>query len=133
MSTSTVALTDPLPGQSMKFIGDSTVERSGIWTSTPLVAAHPGLGKSVITDPELAASARPEAATDSTASSMMIARTVVSRPILPSSSRIVNAVSPLARARRHKGFPYLPGVLAGPDDPELRMKCKPAGAFGLLL
>src|SRR3954471_3365302 len=45
MCTSTVALAGALPGQPAMVIGDSTVERSGICTSVPLVAVHPvGLG-----------------------------------------------------------------------------------------
>ena len=45
MCTSTVAVADALPAQPEMVIGDSTVERSGIGTSVPLVAAHPaGLG-----------------------------------------------------------------------------------------
>ena len=41
MCTSTVAVADALPAQPEMVIGDSTVERSGICTSVPLVAAHP--------------------------------------------------------------------------------------------
>src|SRR3954447_12965266 len=44
MCTSTVAFADALPAQPAMVIGDSTVERSGICTSVPLVAAQPGLG-----------------------------------------------------------------------------------------
>ena len=45
MCTSTVAVADALPAQPETVIGDSTVERSGICTSVPLVAAQPvGLG-----------------------------------------------------------------------------------------
>src|SRR3954464_11868802 len=45
MWTSTVAVADALPAQPETVIGDSTVERSGIGTSVPLVAAHAvGLG-----------------------------------------------------------------------------------------
>src|SRR3954453_17656492 len=45
MCASTVAVADALPAQPETVIGDSTVERSGIATSVPLVAAHPaGLG-----------------------------------------------------------------------------------------
>src|SRR3954454_7707922 len=45
MCTSTVAAADALPGQPETVIGDSTVERSGIATSAPLVAVHPaGVG-----------------------------------------------------------------------------------------
>src|SRR4051794_19308173 len=40
MCTSTVAAADALPAQPAMVIGDSTVERSGICTSVPLVAAH---------------------------------------------------------------------------------------------
>src|SRR3954447_15212070 len=42
MCTSTVAAVDALPGQPVMVIGDSTVERSGIGTSVPLVAVHAG-------------------------------------------------------------------------------------------
>src|SRR4051812_6426409 len=41
MCTSTVAVAEALPGQPATVIGDSTVERSGIGTSVPLVAAQP--------------------------------------------------------------------------------------------
>src|SRR5262245_10842995 len=45
MCTSTVALAEALPGQPEMLIADSTVERSGIATSAPLLVAHPiGLG-----------------------------------------------------------------------------------------
>src|SRR3954453_16272721 len=45
MCASTVAVADALPAQPATLIGDSTVERSGICTLVPLVAAHPvGLG-----------------------------------------------------------------------------------------
>src|SRR3954453_9655184 len=45
MCASTVAVADALPAQFEMVIGDSTVARSGIGTSVPLVAAHPaGLG-----------------------------------------------------------------------------------------
>src|SRR3954453_19007992 len=45
MCTSTVAVAVALPGQLEMVMGDSTVERSGIWTSVPLVATQPvGLG-----------------------------------------------------------------------------------------
>src|SRR3954453_6293450 len=45
MCASTVAVADALPAQPETLIGDSTVERSGICTSVPLVAAHAvGLG-----------------------------------------------------------------------------------------
>src|SRR3954453_23248447 len=45
MCTSTVAVADALRAQPETVIGDSTVERSGIGTSLPLVAAQPaGLG-----------------------------------------------------------------------------------------
>src|SRR3954447_13347969 len=48
MCTSTVAVADALPAQPAMVIGDSTVERSGIWTSVPLLAVHPaGLGVGV--------------------------------------------------------------------------------------
>src|SRR3954447_17220006 len=51
MCTSTVAVADALPGQPAMVIGDSTVERSGICTSPPLVSAHPaGLGDGVGVD-----------------------------------------------------------------------------------
>src|SRR3954447_5232154 len=46
MCTSTVLVADALPGQPVTVIGDSTVERSGIWTSVLLVAVHEvGLGE----------------------------------------------------------------------------------------
>ena len=49
MCTSTVAVADALPAQPATVIGDSTVERSGICTSLPLVAAHPaGLGVGMV-------------------------------------------------------------------------------------
>src|SRR3954452_15093042 len=41
MCASTVAVADALPAQPETVIGDSTVERSGIGTSVPLVAAQP--------------------------------------------------------------------------------------------
>src|SRR5262245_37880109 len=41
MCTSTVALADALPAQLVIAIGDSTVEKSAIGTSAPLVAVHP--------------------------------------------------------------------------------------------
>src|SRR4051812_32148141 len=41
MCASTVALADALPAQPETVIGDSTVERSGIGTSVPLVATQP--------------------------------------------------------------------------------------------
>src|SRR4051794_28801715 len=45
MWTVAVAVADALPAQPETVIGDSTVERSGICTSAPLVAAQPvGLG-----------------------------------------------------------------------------------------
>ena len=44
MCTSTRAVADALPAQPETVIGDSTVERSGICTSVPLLAAQPGLG-----------------------------------------------------------------------------------------
>src|SRR4051794_19234869 len=45
MCTSTVAVADALPAHPEMLIGDSTVERSGISTSVPLLAVHPaGLG-----------------------------------------------------------------------------------------
>src|SRR3954453_23700861 len=45
MCTTAVAVADALPAQPAMVIVDSTVERSGIATSAPLVAAHPaGLG-----------------------------------------------------------------------------------------
>src|SRR5262245_20775611 len=52
MCTSTVADADAAPGQLEMVIADSTVERSGIRTSMPLVAEHPvesgvGLGLGV--------------------------------------------------------------------------------------
>src|SRR5690348_12203454 len=48
MCTSTVAAAAALPGQPAIVIDDSTVVRSGICTSLPLVAAHPaGLGVAV--------------------------------------------------------------------------------------
>src|SRR3954447_3949846 len=40
MCTSTVLVAAALPGQPVMVIGDSTVERSGIWTSVLLVAVH---------------------------------------------------------------------------------------------
>src|SRR3954469_8388145 len=42
MCTSTVAAVEALPAQPVMVIGDSTVERSGIGTSVPLVAAQAG-------------------------------------------------------------------------------------------
>jgi hypothetical protein len=48
MCASTVAVADALPAQPATVIGDSTVERSGISTSMPLVAVHPvGAGDGV--------------------------------------------------------------------------------------
>src|ERR1700754_3918412 len=48
MCASTVAVAAALPEQPEMRIGDSTVERSAICTSLPLVAAHPiGLGDGV--------------------------------------------------------------------------------------
>src|SRR4051812_26148008 len=45
MCTSTVAAADALPAQPEMAIGDSTVDRSGICTSVPLLAVQPaGLG-----------------------------------------------------------------------------------------
>src|SRR3954452_17534066 len=41
MCASTVAVADALPAQPARLIGDSTVERSGIGMSVPLVAAQP--------------------------------------------------------------------------------------------
>ena len=48
MCTSTVAVADALPAQPETVIGDSTVERSGICTSVPLVAAQPS-GSATVT------------------------------------------------------------------------------------
>src|SRR4051794_6319139 len=46
MCTSTVAVAEALPAQPATVIGDSTVVRSGIGTSVPLVAVHPvGFGE----------------------------------------------------------------------------------------
>src|SRR4051794_35095993 len=46
MGNSTVLVAAALPGQTVMVIGDSKVERSGIWTSVLLVAGHvAGLGE----------------------------------------------------------------------------------------
>src|SRR4051812_35732807 len=85
MCTSTVALADAVPGQPETVIGDSTVERSGIGTSVPLLTVHPaglgdgdgvGLGVGVGVGLGVVATVNDWVAGDSSVLPLLVARTV---------------------------------------------------------